>query len=95
MLTWPYSAGVVLAVCGLIWAASVALESWLSRRRRHGGRYHVSDRWRDRQAWREMRAGDAWEGPRWMTPKERRSMARQQRREATGLRMVAGRGRHL
>jgi len=78
MLTWPWSALLVIGGSGLIWAALVL------RERRVARRHHVSETWLDRQAWVDQRAGDVWEGPRWH---DARTVAKMRRIEARELRM--------
>ena len=77
-MTWlPYVA--LVAATGAVWAAWVAVEIALQRRRRRRGL--LSAGWLTRQAWRDMRAGDAWEGPRWRTPREVSRMRRAEERQ--------------
>ena len=54
------------------------LVCWLGHRREAS---RLSTAWLERQAWADMRAGDAWEGPRWRTPREVSRMRRAEERQ--------------
>ena len=77
-MTWLPSVALVAATGGL-WALWVAGEMALQRRRQRRAR--LSTDWLKRQAWADQRAGSAWEGPRWRSPREVTRMRRAEERQ--------------